>query len=168
MNEWAPNHCIVKNIFHFGNRALLRIFLHCKIFYLLFISYHWEFEMMPVMWQYACLVVTSTWKFIFTLHLILSSSCDFWAFQSFMIHGILIIKNFLHFEHIELFELFSGGLGVWRFIASRYAHNPAEDHYEFGYKRGSGHHFTERHEKAHPHSGQFKTHVRMRDLYAPK
>lgn len=77
--------------------------------------------------------------------------------MAYYIHGILIIKNFLHFEHIELFELFSN-------IASRYAHNPAEDHYEFGYKRGSGHHFTERHEKAHPHSGQFKTHVRMREI----
>ncbi|KAI5727066.1 uncharacterized protein LOC103519299 [Diaphorina citri] len=47
----------------------------------------------------------------------------------------------------------------------RYAHNPAEDHYEFGFKRGNEHHFTERHEKAHPHEGQFKTHARWGDKH---
>ncbi|XP_017774445.1 PREDICTED: uncharacterized protein LOC108561142 isoform X2 [Nicrophorus vespilloides] len=45
----------------------------------------------------------------------------------------------------------------------QYAHVPAKDHYEVGHKRGNEHHFIERHEKAHPHEGQFKTKVRWGD-----
>ncbi|KAK4874971.1 hypothetical protein RN001_014331 [Aquatica leii] len=47
----------------------------------------------------------------------------------------------------------------------QYAHVPAKDHYEFGEKRGNEHHFIERHEKAHPHAGEFKTKVRWGDKH---
>lgn len=45
-------------------------------------------------------------------------------------------------------------------IVCRYQHQPQKDHYEFGHKRGNEHHFQERHEKAAPHHGIFKTKVR--------
>lgn len=45
------------------------------------------------------------------------------------------------------------------YFTNRYIHEPAKDHYEHGHKRGSEHHFIERHEKAHPHAGEFKTKV---------
>ncbi|XP_063916342.1 uncharacterized protein LOC135132248 isoform X2 [Zophobas morio] len=47
----------------------------------------------------------------------------------------------------------------------QYAHVPAKDHYEHGHKRGNEHHFIERHEKAHPHAGEFKTKVRWGDKH---
>lgn len=47
----------------------------------------------------------------------------------------------------------------------QYAHQPAKDHYEHGHKRGNEHHFIERHEKAHPHAGEFKTKVRWGDKH---
>lgn len=37
---------------------------------------------------------------------------------------------------------------------------PHDDHYEFGFRRGNEHHFTEKYEKAAPHQGHFKTKVR--------
>ncbi|XP_065173550.1 uncharacterized protein [Atheta coriaria] len=47
----------------------------------------------------------------------------------------------------------------------QYAHVPEKDHYEIGHKRGNEHHFIERHEKAHPHAGEFKTKVRWGDKH---
>jgi hypothetical protein len=44
-------------------------------------------------------------------------------------------------------------------IVYRYAHHPEHDLYEFGYHRGNEHHHRERHEKAAPHAGHFKTKV---------
>ncbi|CAH0564247.1 unnamed protein product [Brassicogethes aeneus] len=47
----------------------------------------------------------------------------------------------------------------------QYIHVPQKDHYEHGHKRGNEHHFIERHEKAHPHAGEFKTKVRWGDKH---
>ncbi|XP_056636934.1 uncharacterized protein LOC130445368 isoform X2 [Diorhabda sublineata] len=47
----------------------------------------------------------------------------------------------------------------------QYAHVPAKDHVEYGHKRGNDHHFIERHEKEHPHAGEFKTKVRWGDKH---
>ncbi|XP_073992304.1 uncharacterized protein [Rhodnius prolixus] len=46
-----------------------------------------------------------------------------------------------------------------------YQHVPKKDHYDFGYKRGNDHHYQERHEKAHPHHGQFHTKVKWGDKH---
>ncbi|KAF6204967.1 hypothetical protein GE061_019134 [Apolygus lucorum] len=51
------------------------------------------------------------------------------------------------------------------FALHRYQHVPKKDHYEFGFKRGNEHHVKERHEKAHPHAGHFKTKVRWADKH---
>ncbi|CAH1376698.1 unnamed protein product, partial [Tenebrio molitor] len=64
----------------------------------------------------------------------------------------------------------SGGFGAPAAVHSgskyfQYAHVPAKDHYEHGHKRGNEHHFIERHEKAHPHAGEFKTKVRWGDKH---
>ncbi|CAB3371672.1 POU domain, class 3, transcription factor 3-like isoform X2 [Cloeon dipterum] len=53
----------------------------------------------------------------------------------------------------------SGGDGKF----FQYAHHPEHDLYEMGYHRGNHHHFRERHEKAAPHAGHFKTKVRWGD-----
>lgn len=50
-------------------------------------------------------------------------------------------------------------LFIFSLSTNRYIHVPAKDHYEFGHKRGNDHHFIERHEKAHPHFGEFRTKV---------
>ncbi|KAG5898515.1 hypothetical protein JTB14_038468 [Gonioctena quinquepunctata] len=47
----------------------------------------------------------------------------------------------------------------------QYTHNPAKDHVDHGHKRGNEHHFIERHEKEHPHAGEFKTKVRWGDKH---
>ncbi|XP_072394851.1 uncharacterized protein [Diabrotica undecimpunctata] len=47
----------------------------------------------------------------------------------------------------------------------QYIHVPAKDHVEHGHKRGNDHHFIERHEKEHPHAGEFKTKVRWGDKH---
>lgn len=47
----------------------------------------------------------------------------------------------------------------------QYIHVPAKDHYEHGHRRGNEHHFIERHEKGHPHEGEFKTKVRWGDKH---
>ncbi|XP_060523154.1 uncharacterized protein LOC132700059 isoform X2 [Cylas formicarius] len=47
----------------------------------------------------------------------------------------------------------------------QYIHVPAKDHYEHGHKRGNEHHFIERHEKGHPHAGEFKNKVRWGDKH---
>ncbi|KAL3273773.1 hypothetical protein HHI36_015200 [Cryptolaemus montrouzieri] len=47
----------------------------------------------------------------------------------------------------------------------QYIHVPAKDHYEHGHRRGNEHHFIERHEKAKPHEGEFKTKVRWGDKH---
>lgn len=65
--------------------------------------------------------------------------------QSFAFFLILYLHSFIH---VSFF-----------FLTNRYIHEPAKDHYEHGHKRGNEHHFIERHEKAHPHAGEFKTKV---------
>ncbi|CAG9812652.1 unnamed protein product [Phaedon cochleariae] len=47
----------------------------------------------------------------------------------------------------------------------QYIHVPAKDHVDHGHKMGNEHHFIERHEKEHPHAGEFKTKVRWGDKH---
>ncbi|KAL1497903.1 hypothetical protein ABEB36_008785 [Hypothenemus hampei] len=47
----------------------------------------------------------------------------------------------------------------------QYIHVPSKHHYEHGHKRGNHHHHIERHEKVHPHDGEFKTKVRWGDKH---
>ncbi|XP_044759410.1 uncharacterized protein LOC123317102 [Coccinella septempunctata] len=47
----------------------------------------------------------------------------------------------------------------------QYIHVPSKDHVEHGHRRGEDHHFIERHEKAKPHDGEFKTKVRWGDKH---
>ncbi|XP_045477592.1 uncharacterized protein LOC123682830 isoform X2 [Harmonia axyridis] len=47
----------------------------------------------------------------------------------------------------------------------QYIHAPSKDHVEHGHRRGTDHHFIERHEKAKPHDGEFKTKVRWGDKH---
>ncbi|CAB3371671.1 Hypothetical predicted protein [Cloeon dipterum] len=69
---------------------------------------------------------------------------------------------FLHWkapDHVE-FGHIAESPSDWE---QRYAHHPEHDLYEMGYHRGNHHHFRERHEKAAPHAGHFKTKVRWGD-----
>ncbi|XP_014251012.1 uncharacterized protein LOC106667530 [Cimex lectularius] len=67
------------------------------------------------------------------------------------------------FAESDNFGGFDDGGGGGRYFM--YQHVPQKDHYEFGFKRGNDHHHKERHEKAHPHAGHFKTKVKWGDIH---